>query len=85
LHDLTLIKMTVARFVGTGCFLIILTTIRNKHITNKRRSAIYFIVSPRSLAVTAVAGLLCDIAATLGAATKEGFVVLVFIIHQSMK
>jgi hypothetical protein len=34
LHDLTLIKNTVTRFVGAGGFLIILATIRTKHVAN---------------------------------------------------
>lgn len=35
--DLTLIKMTVVRFVGTGSFLDVLSDIQNKHIAGKNR------------------------------------------------
>jgi hypothetical protein len=34
LHDLTLIKITVTRFVGAGGFLIILAMIWTKHVAN---------------------------------------------------
>jgi hypothetical protein len=34
MHDFTLIKLTVSRFEGTGCFLIIATVTRIKHIDN---------------------------------------------------
>jgi hypothetical protein len=38
LQDLTLIKITVARFVGTGCLLLdVVKEIRNKHIAKKLR------------------------------------------------
>jgi len=35
--DLTLMKMTVVRFVGSGSFLDILSYIQNKHIAGKSR------------------------------------------------
>jgi hypothetical protein len=34
LHDLTLIKMTVSRYVSTGCFLVTYTVSQNEHITS---------------------------------------------------
>jgi len=52
---MTKIILTVARFVGTGCFseLLILNVIRNEHITNSRCSTIIFNKTPNSkLAVT---------------------------------
>ena len=40
LHDLTLIKLIVTFFMGTGIFLIRYSVIQNKHIANWRCSMI---------------------------------------------
>jgi len=42
LRYLTLIEVTVARFVGTGVFLIGYSVIRNKNMVNQRNYAIIF-------------------------------------------
>jgi hypothetical protein len=42
LHDLNLIKIIVARSVGTGAFLDIPTAIRNKRFANQRRLTVIF-------------------------------------------
>jgi len=33
-HDLTLIKMIIARFMGTGCFLVRYSVLQNKDTSN---------------------------------------------------